>query len=114
MYGAHGTLFRRWVIVSEFSLGAAAGTALGLLVATSTSTLGWLPFGVWLTGACLNYVPLALHAVSLLRAGRLDAELAGADIRHELRHYTKAQLWIAAPLLFVVLAPLQSRDRAVG
>jgi hypothetical protein len=97
------------VIVAEFVLGAVAGTTLGLSVALSTSGLGWLVFGIWMTGACLNYVPLAVHAVRLSRRGRLDAELAGADVRRELRYYTKAQLWIAVPLLFVVLDLIQRR-----
>jgi hypothetical protein len=109
MHGATGTSVRRRLIVAEFLLGAAGGTALGLFIAISTSTIGWLLFGLWLTGVCLNYVPLALHALLLSRSGRLEAELAGVDISHELRHYTRAQFWIAVPLLFVILAPVQRR-----
>ncbi|HEY1274361.1 MAG TPA: hypothetical protein VGF25_05605 [Thermoleophilaceae bacterium] len=111
MYGTRGTTLRRRVIVAEFVLGAIVGTALGVLVAVTSSTLGGRLFGAWIAGACLNYVPLALHAVSLLGPGRLDAELAGVDIRAELRHYTKAQVWVAVPVLFLVLAPLQRRSR---
>ncbi len=111
MYGARGTMLRRRVIVAEFVLGAVLGTALGVAVAASASALGWRVFGVWLAGGCLNYVPLALHAISLLRPGRLEAELAGVDVRQELRYYTKAQVWIVVPLLFVVLAIAQLRQR---
>jgi hypothetical protein len=109
MVGGGWTRLRRRVILAEFVLGAAVGTALGVLVAVSASTLGWIVFGVWIAGACLNYVPLALHALSLSRPGRLEAELAGADVRSELRRYTKAQLWIVVPLLFVAVAPFQRR-----
>ncbi len=109
MYGARGTSFRRRVILAEFVLGATLGTAVGLLVATVATTLGWLLLGLWIAGACLNYVPLALHAISLSRPGRLDSELAGADIQGELHRYTRSQFWIAVPLLFVVLAVLQRR-----
>jgi hypothetical protein len=112
MHGAGGTTPRRVVIVAEFVLGAVAGTALGVVVATAGPALGWRLFGAWIAGACLNYVPLALHAVSLARRGRLDAELADADLERELRHYTKAQIWIAVPLLFVGLAVLQLSGRA--
>ena len=112
MYGARGTLFRRRVIVAEFLIGAAAGTALGLCIAVSTGVLAWGAFGVWMTGVSLNSVPLAVYAVSLYRAGRLEVELAGADIRAELRVYTKQQLWIGVPLLFVALAAVQLRRRA--
>jgi hypothetical protein len=112
MHGARGTSFRRRLIVAEFVLGAAVGTALGLWVALSAAGAGWLLLGAWVAGASLNYVPLAAHALELSRAGRLESELAGADIHAELRHYTRVQFWIAVPLLFVVLAPLQLRARA--
>jgi uncharacterized membrane protein len=107
MHGARGSLLRRRVIVAEFVLGAVVGTALGVAVAASASSAGWRVFGLWLVGACVNYVPLALHAISLSRPGRLDAELAGVDVPDELRYYTKAQLWIAVPALFVVLGVTQ-------
>ncbi len=111
MHGVRGTSFRRRVIVAEFVLGAVVGTALGVFVTVSASNAAWLVFGVWMTGVCLNYVPLALHALLLSRPGRLEADLAGADIRREVRHYTKAQFWIAVPLLFVLLGALQERHR---
>jgi hypothetical protein len=111
MHGARGTTLRRRVIVAEFVLGAVLGTALGVAAAASASTIGWLGLGLglWIAGACLNYVPLALHAISLSRSARLEEELAGVDVRRELRYYTKAQLWIAVPLLFDVLAIAQLR-----
>jgi hypothetical protein len=109
MHGARGTTLRRRVIVAEFVLGAVLGTALGVAAAASASTIGWLLLGLWLAGACLNYVPLALHAISLSRSARLEEELAGVDVRRELRYYTKAQLWIAVPLLLDVLAIAQLR-----
>jgi hypothetical protein len=112
MHGSRGTLFRRRVILAEFVLGAILGTAVGVLVTAAATTLGGRVFGLWIAGACLNYVPLALHAISLSRPGRLDFELAGADIQHELRRYTRSQFWIAVPLLFVVLAVLQRRAGA--
>ena len=107
MHGVRGTTLRRRVIVAEFVLGAFVGTALGVAAAASASAIGWRLFGLWIATACLNYVPLALHAISLLRPGALDAELAGVDVGQELRYYTKAQMWIAVPLLFVVLAIAQ-------
>jgi hypothetical protein len=109
MHGAHGTTLRRRVIVAEFVLGAIVGTALGVLVAVASDDLGMRLFGAWIAGACLNYVPLSVHAVSLLAPGRLEAELDGVDVMGELRYYTKAQVLVAVPLLLVVLAPLQRR-----
>ncbi|HET8742692.1 MAG TPA: hypothetical protein VFM41_08725 [Gaiella sp.] len=113
MYGAHGTQRRRRIIVAEFVLGAVVGTAIGVAVAVAAGSLGWRVFGAWIAGACLNYVPLAAHALDLSRPGRLASELEGVDVPRELRHYTKAQFWIAVPLLFLVLAARQA-PRAPG
>jgi hypothetical protein len=110
MYGL-GTPLRRRVILVEFVLGATVGVALGVLaILIAPGPRGWL-FGVWLTGVCLNYVPLAIHAARLHRPGVLEAELAGVDIPRELRHYTVVQLWILVPLLMVVLDLIQRRRR---
>jgi hypothetical protein len=108
MYGAVGSRIRRRVILTEFVLGAVVGSALGLygLIAAEGLTA---VFGGWLLGACLNYVPLSVHAIDLTRPGALESELRGVDVRAELRHYTKAQFWIAVPLLFIALAIAQRR-----
>jgi hypothetical protein len=111
MHGARGTLLRRRIILAEFVLGALLGTAIGAFVAVSASGLGWRVFGAWLAGIGLNYVPLAIYAASLSSPGRLDAELAGVDLRRELRRYTKLQFWITVPLLLVALAVPGQPDR---
>ena len=108
MHGAYGRPWRRWVIVAEFLTGATAGVALGVYLTAAAQ--GWARLiGLWVAGACLNYVPLAAHALDLTRPGRLDRELAGVDIRAALRHYTTRQLWIAVPLLLWLLALRQWR-----
>jgi hypothetical protein len=112
MWGGRGTRRRRAIIVAEFVLGATVGPVLGLLLAITGSALGWRVLGAWVAGACLNYIPLALHAISLFPGRRLEAELSGVDVRGELRYYTVAQLWIAVPLLFVALDLVQRRRRA--
>jgi hypothetical protein len=112
MWGGRGTRRRRPIIVAEFVLGATVGPALGLLLAIAGSGLAWRVLGALIAGACLNYVPLALHAISLFPGRRLEAELAGVDVPRELRRYTAAQLWIAVPLLFVALDLMQRRRRA--
>ncbi len=111
MHGSRGTQRRRRIIVAEFVLGAVVGTGIGVAIAVTAPSLGWRVFGVWIAGACLNYIPLALHALDLSRRRRLAAELDGVDVPAELRYYTKAQFWVAVPLLFVVLALVQQRDR---
>ena len=107
MYGTVGARWRRRVIVAEFIVGALGGIALGLWIALSSPTVGWQLFGAWLIGMGANYLVLALHAVSLSRPGALDTELAGVDVRAELRHYGLAQLWVAIPLAVTVFALAQ-------
>jgi hypothetical protein len=108
MHGLEGRSYRARVILAEFVLGALVCVGLGLWLATQ-SGVGSLIFGLWLAGAGLNYVPLSLHAIWFSRPGRLEAELAGADIRAELRYYTKAQLWVFVPLALVVFALRRGR-----
>lgn len=108
MYGAAGTLLRRRLILAEFLLGVCGGIVLGGWVAGTGSGLGWRLFGVALIGIGLNYVPLAVHAVLLSPAGRLETELDGVDIPGELRHYTSVQLWIMVPGLTAVLGAWQA------
>jgi hypothetical protein len=72
------------------------GGAVGLLL------------GIWLLGLGANYLALAWNVVALWRSGRLEAELAGADLHAELRHYTRAQIWVLAPFWIAGLAVVQA------
>ncbi|WFE98687.1 hypothetical protein [Micromonospora sp. WMMD964] len=106
MWGSAGVRWRRWVILAEFLLGVGGGGALGLLAVSSggglRAVVGW-----WLIGLAVNYVPLSVHALTLIRPGALEAEIRGVDVPGELQHYTTAQLWVAVPLLVAVLAVVQ-------
>jgi hypothetical protein len=104
MWGSAGVRWRRWVILIEFLVGVFGGGALGIGLLVSDGDVPSRLLGVWLVGVALNYVPLSLHALTLIRPGALEAELAGVDVHQELRHYTTAQFWIAVPLLLMVLA----------
>jgi hypothetical protein len=110
MWGSAGSVRRRRMIRAEFALGAVACTGLGLLAVVQGS--GWIiVLGIWLVGAGINYVTLALHAQSLSRPGALEAELAGVDVRGELRRAGVQQLWIAVPLSVAAFALVDVRSR---
>ena len=109
MWGSAGAGWRRWVILAEFLLGAAGAGALGIVAISSGGPRAVL--GYWLIGVAANYVPLSAHALALIRPGALESELREADISSELRHYTAAQFWVVVPLLVMVLAVHQRRDR---
>ncbi|MFG1869092.1 hypothetical protein [Micromonospora arborensis] len=108
MWGSAGVRWRRWVILAEFLLGVVGVGVLGLLAVSSgdglRTVVGW-----WLIGLAVNYVPLSVHALTLIRPGALEAEIRGVDVPAELRHYTAAQLWVVVPLLVAVVAVVQWR-----
>jgi len=104
LHGLMGTALRRRVIIAEFVLGAIGGIGIGLFLLLAADGAIGVVVGVWAVGVGANYVPLALHALSLRRPADLRSALAEADIRHELRRYTKSQFWVFVPFLLVVLA----------
>ncbi|MEU8179663.1 hypothetical protein AB0B86_02670 [Micromonospora sp. NPDC049047] len=104
MYGSRGTTRRRWIILAEFLVGVVLMVTWGCWLLASANGFGTRAFGLWLVGAGLNYAPLSLYALALMRPGALDAELAGVNTDGELRRYTVLQLWVFVPLTLVVFA----------
>lgn len=107
MYGRRGGKGRRRLILAEFVLAAVDVPLVGLAMSLAASSASSALLGVYLIGVGLNYVPLALHAISLARPGRLGAELAGVDVNAELRRYSARQLFLAVPLLVLILGAAQ-------
>lgn len=108
MHGARGTLRRRRVILAEFSLGVVGAAALGIWLLTWGGIAG-IVFGICLLGLAANYLPLTVHVVALWRSEALHAELEGVDLRAQLRHYTRAQVWVLVPFWIAGLAIVQAR-----
>ncbi len=108
MHGARGTRRRRRVILAEFALGTIGSVALGVWALTWGGAAG-VVIGIWLLGLAANYLALTLHVLALWHPGALEAELAGADLRGELRSYTRAQIWVLAPFWVAGLALAQAR-----
>ena len=111
LHGLAGGPVRRWLVLGEFVLATLLGLALGILILVKTGSAGGWAIGAWATAIGLNYLPLALHALSLLRPGALTAALEGVDIPKELRRYSVLQAWVLVPLVFPVLALVQLRTR---
>jgi hypothetical protein len=101
MHALKGTEFRRRVIIAEFLLAAIGGFAIGLYLLLGVGGTAGTIIGLYVLGIAANYVPLAIHALSLRRPARLREELRGVDLRGELRYYTYAQFWVFVPLIFV-------------
>ena len=104
MHGVAGTRRRRRIIRAEFVFGAVGSAGLGIWVAVTAASVGWLLLAAWIAGIGVNYAVLTWQAALLSRPGALDAELAGADLLGEIRRYSYLQLWLVVPLLFAVLA----------
>jgi hypothetical protein len=112
MHGSAGARWRRWVILAEFVAGVVGIALIAALLLRSGAGVGTTVVAVWLLCVAANYLPLALHALSLIRPGALTAELAGVDVGAELRHYTGAQFWVLVPFVLAVLAIRQIRTGA--
>jgi hypothetical protein len=108
MHGARGTRRRRRVILAEFALGTVGGAALGAWALTWGGATG-VVLGIWLLGLAANYVPLTAHVLALWDPRALEAELSGLNLRAELRHYTRAQIWVLVPFCVAGLAVAQAR-----
>jgi hypothetical protein len=108
LYGRRGSKRRRRLVLAEFVLAAIDIPLLGVATLLAASSAPWVLFGAYLTGIGLNYIPLALHAISLSRVGKLDAERAGVDAGAELRRYAAKQFLIAVPLLVLILGAMQA------
>ena len=104
MYGTAGTRRRRRIVLLEFVVGTAGLLLIGAVLLIHG---GWL-WAAWLLGCGMNYGALAAHAITLYPPGRLEAELAGADIGAELRQYSIAQLLLFVPVLIAIVAVAQA------
>lgn len=102
------------VIVAEYALGIILPLALGIFTLhpalSSPDRLNWQTiFGIWLVAIAANYVPLFLYALSIARAGTVNAE--GEPERPHARRYGVQQVIILVPFLVVVVASIQERRR---
>jgi len=103
LWGTAGTHRRRKLIRAEFFVGVVGCLSLGVLALGAGS--GWLILvGIWLIGAGVNYVPLALEAVRLSKPGTLEKELEDVAIRPELRRAGLHQFWVAVPFAVAAFA----------
>ncbi len=108
MHGARGTRRRRRVILAEFGFGTIGSAALGAWALSWGDAVGVI-LGVWLLGLAANYLPLTMHVLSLWRQPALREELEGLDLHAEIRHYTRAQVWVLVPFWVAGLALAQAR-----
>jgi hypothetical protein len=89
------------IIIPEFTVGALGAIALGTLTLVRSRSVGATAFGVALIGLGVNYVPLLIHAIGLVRgSGVEDAIAEEAGDRPALyAKYRKQSLWLLIPFV---------------
>jgi len=98
----HGPRF----IMIEFGVGTPAILAVGLWLMSGSLAYA-LGLYLFLTG--LNYVPLLIYAVLIVRGGsaRKETEYGLSHDRHYVRKYSTQQLLLFVPLAVMALAIAQ-------
>lgn len=101
------------VITIEFALGVILPLLVGLYSLRgffASGFLGWQEIlGFWLITVAANYIPLFLYAVSLARAGAVEAE--GRPELPRVTRYGAQQVMIFVPFMVVIVALAQEARR---
>lgn len=98
----HGSRF----ILIEFGGGVfllALFAVLGLIRSHAHSLWAW-----YLAGLAVNYIPLLLHAIAIVRKGSAKDEV-GSELRDRaaLMRYTRQQFWLLVPFVVGIAAVWQ-------
>jgi hypothetical protein len=93
-------------ILIEFSIGILGSLGLGVLTLLRSHTIGGIALGSYLLFIGVNYVPLLLHAISLVRHESAHHELVDelTEKRLLFRKYRRQSLLLLVPLVVPVLA----------
>jgi hypothetical protein len=101
------------LILSEFGLAVVGAPALGVLTLRKSASPSGMAFGVGLIGLGLNYLPLLIHAIDLVRRGTVDAEIAdeAGDRAAMFAKYRKQSLWLLLPFVVLIAGLTQAKRR---
>ena len=94
------------LILTEFSIGVFGSLALGLFTLLRSHSGGAIALGSYLLFIGINYIPLLLYAISIVRLDSARDEVAGegADKRPMFRKYRRQSLLLLVPLAVPILA----------
>jgi hypothetical protein len=109
---------RPGLILVEFALGVFGSLALAFVIAAPGFFAGHLSLeqvlvSSYILGIALNYVPLFIYAISIMRRGSAQDEVAFelAHKEHYARKYTGQSLLLLLPLVVLILALFQERQK---
>jgi hypothetical protein len=94
------------LILAEFSIGVFGSFALGLWTLLRSHSIGGIALGSYLLFIGINYVPLLLYAITIVRVDSARDEIAEerADKREMFRKYRRQSLLLLVPLAVPILA----------
>lgn len=94
------------LILAEFSLGVFGLLALGVFTLLRSHSVGGIALWSYLLCIGINYVPLLLYAIRLVRLGSARHEIADelTDKRRVFRKYRRQSLLLLVPLAVPILA----------
>ena len=96
------------IILTEFSLGVFGSFALGVLTLLRSHSMGGLALGSYLLLIGVNYVPLLLHAISIVRRNSVHFEIADEVTEKRMfRKYRRQSLLLLVPLVVPIVALAQ-------
>src|SRR5262245_53182532 len=97
------------VILSEFAFGVLGPMALGILTCLRSHTLYGVAFGLYLMCLGVNYVPLLLHGIDIVRRRTAQVEVSAepGDRRAVFRKYRRGSVLLLVPLVVPALAIAQ-------
>src|SRR5215469_5880729 len=106
------TLGSRFVL-AEFSMGVFGSLALGVLILFRSHSVGGIALGAYLLCIGVNYLPLLLYAISLVRLDSAPYEIAEetADKSRMFRKYRRQSLLLLVPLAVPILAVARELQR---
>ena len=94
------------LILAEFSVGVFGSLALGVFTLVRTRSVAGIALGCYLLCVGINYVPLLLYAISLVRLDSARYEIAeeATEENQMFRKYRRQSLLLLVPLAVPILA----------
>ena len=101
------------LILAEFSLGVFLSAAIGLVTLKRSHSVWQIVLGGYILSLAVNYVPLLLYAIAILRhrSAREEAAHEVADRDRSFRRYRRQSLLLIVPFAVPILAIAQERQK---
>lgn len=101
------------IILTEFATGVLGPILLGILTLRKSHSTSGMIFGVYLLLIGVNYVPMLIHAISVVKNGTARDEIANEleDKQTLFRKYRKQSLYLLVPLAPLIAAWMRRSAR---